>query len=133
VRRVIATDKAPKAIGPYSQAILADGWLWCSGQVALDPATGALIHEGTDEASSRAQARQALQNLAAVVAAAGASLADVVKCTVYLKDMAHFAAVNEVYAEFFPPASSPPARATVEVSRLPKGAMVEVDCVARVG
>jgi len=133
VRRVIATDAAPKAIGPYSQAILADGWLWCSGQVALDPATGALVHEGADENSSRAQARQALQNLAAVVAAAGASMKDVVKCTVYLKDMAHFAAVNEVYAEFFPPASSPPARATVEVSRLPKGAMVEVDCVARVG
>lgn len=132
MRRVIATDKAPKAIGPYSQAILADGWLWCSGQVALDPATGALVHEGSDEASSRAQARQALTNLAAVVAAAGASLKDVVKCTVYLKDMAHFAAVNEVYAEFFPPQSSPPARATVEVSRLPKGAMVEVDCVARV-
>ena len=133
MRRVIATDAAPKAIGPYSQAILADGWLWCSGQVALDPATGVLVHEGSDEASSRAQARQALTNLSAVVAAAGASLKDVVKCTVYLKDMAHFAAVNEVYAEFFPPASSPPARATVEVSRLPKGAMVEVDCVARVG
>ena len=101
--------------------------------MALDPATGALVHEGADEASSRAQARQALTNLAAVVTAAGASLKDVVKCTVYLKDMTHFAAVNEVYAEFFPPASSPPARATVEVSRLPKGAMVEVDCVARVG
>jgi len=132
VRRVVATDAAPKAIGPYSQAILADGWLWCSGQVALDPATGALVSEGTDEAASRAQTRRALTNLAAVVAAGGASLADVVKCTVYLKDMAHFAVVNEVYAEFFPPSSSPPARATVEVSRLPKGAMVEVDCVARV-
>ena len=132
MRRVIATAAAPKAIGPYSQAILADGWLWCSGQIALDPATGSLVHEGTDEASSRAQARQALTNLAAVVAAAGASLKDVVRCTVYLKDMSHFTAVNEVYAEFFPPDASPPARATVEVSRLPKGGMVEIDCVARV-
>lgn len=132
-RRCIATDAAPKAIGPYSQAILADGWLWCSGQVALDPATGQIVHEGTDEVASRAQARQVLTNLSAVVAAAGATLSDVVKCTVYLKDMSHFTAVNEVYAEFFPPAASPPARATVEVSKLPKGAMVEIDCVARVG
>lgn len=132
-RRVVATDKAPKAIGPYSQAIVCDGWLWCSGQVALDPATGHVVHEGLDEASARAQARQVLTNLSAVVAAAGATFADVVKCTVYLADIAHFAAVNEVYAEFFPPSSSPPARATVEVSRLPKGVLVEIDCVARCG
>ena len=132
MKRVIATGGAPKAIRPYSQAILAEGWLWCSGQIALDPATGQLVHEGTDEESSRAQARQALTNLAAVVAAAGGSLRNVVRCTVYLADMSHFAAVNEVYAEFFPPDASPPARATVEVSRLPKGGMVEIDCVARV-
>ena len=132
-RRVVATDKAPKAIGPYSQAIVCDGWLWCSGQVALDPATGHVVHEGLDEASARAQARQVLTNLSAVVAAAGATFADVVKCTVYLADIAHFAAVNEVYAEFFPPSQSPPARATVEVSRLPKGVLVEIDCVARCG
>jgi reactive intermediate/imine deaminase len=131
-RRVISTDKAPAAIGPYSQAVLVDGWLWCSGQVALDPSTGTLVGAGTDEAASRAQARQALTNLGNVVAAAGGTLRDVVRCTLYLADMGHFAAVNEVYAEFFPPDGSPPARATVEVSALPKGAMVEVDCVARV-
>lgn len=131
-RRVVATEAAPRAIGPYSQAICADGWLWCSGQIAIDPATGHLVHEGLDEASARAQARQSLRNLTAVVAAAGGSLADVVKCTVYLADIGHFGAVNEVYAEFFSPDASPPARATVEVSRLPKGALVEIDCVARV-
>jgi len=131
-RKVVATDAAPKAIGPYSQAILADGWLWCSGQIPLDPATGLIEGVGTDESAARVQARRALQNLAAVVAAGGGSFADVVKCTVYLKEMAHFAAVNEVYAEFFPPGSSPPARATVEVSRLPKGVLVEIDCVARI-
>jgi 2-iminobutanoate/2-iminopropanoate deaminase len=132
--RAVSTDRAPKAIGPYSQAVLCDGWLWCSGQVALDPATGHLVHEGLDETSARAQARRALTNLEAVVAAGGASLAHVVKCTVYLADIAHFGAVNEVYTEFFSRSgATPPARATVEVSRLPKGALVEIDCVARVG
>ena len=130
----ISTTSAPKAIGPYSQAILADGWLWCSGQVALDPATGHLVGEGLDENAARRQARQVLTNLSAVVAAAGASLADVVKCTVFLADIAHFTAVNEVYAEFFSATgAAPPARATVEVARLPKAALVEIDCVARVG
>lgn len=132
-RRVVSTDAAPKAIGPYSQAILADGWLWCSGQIPVDPATGHVVHEGLDEASARAQARQALTNLTAVVLSAGATFRDVVKCTVYLADISHFAAVSEVYAEFFPPNAAPPARATVEVSRLPKGVLVEIDCVARVG
>ena len=132
MKRVIATTSAPKAIGPYSQAVVCDGWLWCSGQIALDPATMQIVHEGLDEASARAQARQVLTNLSAVVSAAGATFADVVKCTVYLADIAHFGAVNEVYAEFFPPSASPPARATVEVSRLPKGVLVEIDCVARV-
>jgi len=131
-RKVVATDRAPKAIGPYSQAVAVDGWLWCSGQVALDPKTQLLVHEGLDEASARAQARQVLTNLQAVVVAGGASFADVVKCTVYLADIAHFATVNEVYAEFFGKDGPPPARATVEVSRLPKGALVEIDCVARV-
>jgi 2-iminobutanoate/2-iminopropanoate deaminase len=131
-RKVVATDKAPKAIGPYSQAVAVDGWLWCSGQVALDPKTGALVAEGRDEASAKAQARQVLTNLRAVVTEGGATFADVVKCTVYLADMGHFAAVNEVYAEFFGKDGPPPARATVEVSKLPKGALVEIDCVARV-
>ena len=132
-KAAIATDNAPKAIGPYSQAVLVDGWLWCSGQVALDPKTTQLVHEGLDEVSARAQARQVLTNLQAVVIAGGATFKDVVKCTVYLADIAHFAAVNEVYAEFFGKDGSPPARATVEVSRLPKGALVEIDCVARAG
>jgi 2-iminobutanoate/2-iminopropanoate deaminase len=131
-RKVVATEKAPKAIGPYSQAVAVDGWLWCSGQVALDPKTGVLLGEGADEASARTQARQVLTNLRAVVEAGGATFADVVKCTVYLADMGHFAAVNEVYAEFFGKDGPPPARATVEVSKLPKGALVEIDCVARV-
>lgn len=131
-RTRIATDAAPKAIGPYSQAILADGWLWCSGQIALDPATGAVVADGgTDEAAVRAQTTRVLANLAAVLAEGGASFADVVKCTVYLKDMGHFAAVNEEYAKAFG-GSVPPARATVEVSKLPRGVLVEIDCVARV-
>src|SRR5207247_2630307 len=99
--RPVATDRAPKAIGPYSQAILRDGWLWCSGQIAIDPATGHLVHEGLDENAARAQARRVLTNLTAVLTAGGAKPADVVKCTVYLADIAHFTAVNEVYAEFF--------------------------------
>jgi reactive intermediate/imine deaminase len=131
-RKVIATDAAPRAIGPYSQAILCDGWLWCSGQIPIDPATGHLVGEGLDENAARTQARQVLKNLSAVVAAAGASLADVVRCTVYLADISHFAVVNEEYARAFGQDAPPPARATVEVSRLPKGALVEIDCVARV-
>jgi 2-iminobutanoate/2-iminopropanoate deaminase len=129
-RKTIATDGAPGAIGPYSQAVLAGGWLWCSGQIALNAATGMLVGEGRDADAARAQTRQVLMNLRAVVEEAGATLADVVKCTVFVADMDHFAAVNEVYAEFF--TAAPPARATVEVSRLPKDVLVEIDCVARV-
>jgi 2-iminobutanoate/2-iminopropanoate deaminase len=127
MRKPIRTDAAPKAIGPYSQAILADGWLFCSGQVALDPATGAIV--GGDAAS---QADRVLRNLDAVVRAAGGTLADAVKATVYLKDMGSFPAVNEVYARFFP-GDAPPARATVEVARLPKDVLVEIDLIVRVG
>ena len=127
MRRAIRTDAAPKAIGPYSQAILADGWLFCSGQIPLDPATGAIV--GGDAA---AQADRVLRNLDAVVKAAGGTLADAVKATVYLKDMGSFPAVNEVYARFFP-GDAPPARATVEVARLPKDVLVEIDLVVRVG
>ncbi len=130
-RRQIATSGAPKAIGPYAQAVLVDGWLWCSGQVALDPATGNLVTEGLDEAAARKQTVRVLENLRAVLAAGGAAPADVVRCTVYLADIAHFAAMNEEYGRFFG-TERPPARATVEVSRLPKGALVEIDCVARV-
>jgi 2-iminobutanoate/2-iminopropanoate deaminase len=125
MRRTIATDGAPKAIGPYAQAVLVDGWLWCSGQIPLDPATGQVV-----PGDAAAQAERVLANLDAVVKAAGATLADAVKVTVYLKDMGAFPAVNEVYARRFP--SAPPARATVEVARLPKDVLVEMDLVARV-
>ncbi len=125
-RSVIRTDSAPKAIGPYSQAVVADGWLWCSGQIPLDPATGAIVGGG----DAVAQAERVLANLRAVVEAAGGTLADAVKVTIYLKDMGTFAAVNEVYGRYFP-GGSPPARATVEVARLPKDVLVEMDLVAR--
>jgi 2-iminobutanoate/2-iminopropanoate deaminase len=130
-RRQVATDGAPRAIGPYAQAVLVDGWLWCSGQIGLDPATGVLVTDGLDEGAARTQTVRVLENLRAVLAAGGASSTDVVKCTVYLADIAHFAIVNEEYGRFFG-TERPPARATVEVSRLPKGALVEIDCVARV-
>jgi 2-iminobutanoate/2-iminopropanoate deaminase len=127
MRRPVRTDAAPKAIGPYSQAVLCDGWLFCSGQIPLDPATGNLV--GGDDPA--AQAEQVLRNLDAVVRAAGATLADAVKTTIFLKDMGAFAKVNEVYARWFP-GDAPPARATVEVARLPKDVLVEIDLVARV-
>jgi reactive intermediate/imine deaminase len=134
--RAVSTPHAPKAIGPYSQAVLAGGWLWCSGQIALDPATGQVVAAGgTDEAAVRAQTRQVLANLRAVLAAGGATCADVVRCTVFLKDLSHFAAVNEEYAKAFGAEAGvavPPSRATVEVARLPRDVLVEIDCVALV-
>ena len=124
----INTDQAPAAIGPYSQAIQAGGWLYCSGQIPLDPSTMELVGEG----DVKAQTRQALVNLQGVLTAAGTTLKSAVKCQVFLKDMGDFAAVNEVYAEFFQ-GDTPPARACVEVARLPKDVMVEIDCVAFLG
>ena len=115
---------APAAIGPYSQAILAGGLVHCSGQIAIDPATGNLIASDVG-----AQTEQVLRNLAAVLAAAGSDLARAVKCTVYLKTMDDFAAMNAVYARHFP-GDAPPARATVAVAGLPRGALVEIDCTA---
>jgi 2-iminobutanoate/2-iminopropanoate deaminase len=126
MRKAIRSDEAPAAIGPYSQAIRAGDTIWLSGQIALDPKTGKLVGE-----SAADQARQALANLSAVLAAAGCSFEDVVRCTIYLVDMGDFAAVNEVYAGFMP--DPPPARATVEVRRLPKDARVEIDAVAYAG
>jgi 2-iminobutanoate/2-iminopropanoate deaminase len=126
MRRPVRTDDAPGAIGPYSQAVLCDGWLFCSGQIPLDPASGELVGE-----DAAAQADQVLRNLDAVVRAAGATLADTVKATIFLKDMGTFAAVNEVYARRFP-GDAPPARACVEVSRLPRDVLVEMDLVVRV-
>lgn len=125
MRKPVSTPYAPKAIGPYSQAIVADGWIFCSGQIPIDPATGEMIGTG----DVRLQARQVLRNLGAVLEAAGASLAEVVKTTIYLVDLADFAAVNEVYAGFF--GEPPPARATVQVAGLPRGSLVEIDAIAR--
>lgn len=121
---MIRTDKAPAPIGPYSQAILAGGELFCSGQIAIDPATGELV--GSDAA---AQADRALRNLGAVLQAAQMDYANVVKTTIYLIDMQDFAAVNAVYANYFDAAK--PARSTVAVAALPKGALVEIDAIAK--
>jgi 2-iminobutanoate/2-iminopropanoate deaminase len=124
VKQIIETTGAPGAIGPYSQAVLVDGWLYTSGQIPLDPATGVLVGGGVAE-----QTRRVLTNLTAVLAEAGGGLANIVKTTVYLKDMGTFAEMNGIYGEFF--AENPPARATVEVARLPMDVLVEIDCVAR--
>lgn len=121
---VVASDNAPKAIGPYSQAIVANGLVYTAGQVALDPRTGELVGKTTGE-----QTEQVMKNLAAVLTAAGASLGDVVKTTVYLADMADFSAMNEVYARHF--GAHKPARSTVQAAGLPRGARVEIDVVAR--
>lgn len=122
-RRAIASDAAPRALGPYSQAVEAGGFVFCSGQVALDPATGKLVGGGI-----ASEAARVLDNLSAVLAAAGLELADVVKTTVYLVDLGEFAAMNEVYARYF--AVPYPARATVQVAALPAGARVEIEAIA---
>jgi 2-iminobutanoate/2-iminopropanoate deaminase len=123
MREIIATDQAPKAIGPYSQAIRAQGLIFTSGQVGLDPATAQIVDGGIT-----AQTDRVLKNLAAVLQASGSSLEKVVRCTVFLKNIADFAAMNEVYGRYFK--QSPPARSTVEVARLPKDALVEIDAIA---
>lgn len=123
-RTVIVTPDAPAAIGPYSQAIVAGGFVHCSGQIALDPQTMQIV-----PGDVTVQTERVLKNLAAVLAAAGTSLAKVVKCNVYLSDMGSFGAMNEVYARFFA-GDAPPARATVAVKTLPKNVDVEIDCLA---
>jgi 2-iminobutanoate/2-iminopropanoate deaminase len=123
VKQVISTEKGPKAIGPYSQAIKAGGFVFISGQVAFDPATGQLV-----EGDVAKQTARVLENLKAIAEAAGTSLDKAVKATVFLKDMNDFAAMNEIYAKYF--AKDPPSRATVEVARLPKDVRVEIDIVA---
>ncbi|MDA0990412.1 MAG: RidA family protein [Verrucomicrobia bacterium] len=120
---MISTTQAPAAIGPYSQAIVHDGIVYCSGQLALDPATLAMRGDSITE-----QTAQVFANLRAVLAEAGSSLADVIKTTVFLKDMADFAAMNAVYTDAF--GNHKPARSTVEVARLPKDARIEIECVA---
>jgi 2-iminobutanoate/2-iminopropanoate deaminase len=124
--RPIETSDAPKAIGPYSQAIEAPAgrMLFCSGQIPLDPSSGEVVGAG----DVRAQAERVLRNLAAVLAAGGATLGDVVKTTIYLTDLQDFGAVNEIYGRYFP--ETPPARATVGVAALPRGVQVEIDAIA---
>jgi 2-iminobutanoate/2-iminopropanoate deaminase len=124
-KKIISTAQAPKAIGPYSQAVIANGFAFLSGQIALDPATMQLI-----EGDIAAQTEQVLKNLKAVLEACGSSLAAVVKTTVFLKDMGEFSEMNAVYGKYF--SENPPARATVEAARLPRDVRVEIECIARV-
>jgi len=121
----VHTDDAPRAIGPYSQAIVANGFVFCSGQIALDPATNTLV-----EGDTRAQTVRVMENLRAVLAAAGSSFDRAVKATIFLRDLGDFAVVNEVYGGYF--SGVKPARATVEVARLPRDVRVEIDLVALV-
>lgn len=123
--RFLHTDSAPKAIGPYSQAVAVDGWLYTSGQVAIDPATGELVPGGFED-----QARQVFANLREVLASAGCTFSDVVKATVYVADMADFPKLNAIYAETM--GDHRPARSTVQAAALPKAARVEIDLVARI-
>jgi 2-iminobutanoate/2-iminopropanoate deaminase len=125
MRKTVITERAPGTIGPYSQAILSGGFLFCSGQIPLDPATGKMVEGGI-----AAQTERVLRNLAAVLEAGGASLRSVAKTTVYLADMSDFPEMNEVYGTFFP--ENPPARATIQAAKLPAGALVEIDAVASV-
>ena len=123
LRQSVSTDQAPEAIGPYSQGIRSGSLLFCSGQIPLDPSTGEIVKDDVD-----GQARRCLENLAAVCEAAGGSLGDAVRCTVYLTDMNDFARVNDVYGSFFEGAESP-ARVAIGVASLPKGADVEIDAI----
>jgi 2-iminobutanoate/2-iminopropanoate deaminase len=122
MREVVSTNRAPQAIGPYSQAIRANGFIFTAGQIALDPATGQVA-----EGDVARQTTRVLENLKGIVEAAGSSLDRTVKATVYLKDMSDFAAMNEVYMRYFP--SDPPARSTVEASRLPRDVRIEIDLI----
>jgi 2-iminobutanoate/2-iminopropanoate deaminase len=123
LKQIIKTDRAPQAIGPYSQAVKANGFVYVSGQVAFDPATGQFVAGGIPE-----QTEQVLRNLTAVLEAAGTKLDRVIKTSVFLADMEDFAAMNEVYAKFFP--NDPPARTTIQAARLPRDARVEMDVIA---
>ncbi len=125
MRETISTENAPGAIGPYSQAVRAGNLVFCSGQIPLDPQTGEFVSDDIAE-----QTRQVLKNLSAVLEAAGTSLNNVVKTTVFLSDMNDFVKMNEIYAEFF--GENKPARATVQAARLPRDAKVEIECIALV-
>ena len=123
MREIVSTEHGPKAIGPYSQAVKANGFIFISGQIPFDPATGQLVEGGIAQ-----QAERVLENLRAIVEAAGSSMQKAVRVGVFLKDMGEFAAMNEVYGRYFP--TAPPARTTVEVARLPRDARVEMDLIA---
>ena len=123
MKEIVSTEKAPGAIGPYSQAIKAAGMVFCSGQIPIDPATGEFVSDVVSE-----QTEQVLKNLSEVLQAAGTSLSDVVKTTVFLADMNDFVEMNEVYGRFF--SDNKPARATVQAARLPRDARVEIECIA---
>ena len=124
----IETKFAPKPVGPYNQAVLVENWLYCSGQIALDPLTGVMVGNGNIEEETT----QVLKNLMAVVEAAGGKSSNVIRTTIYLTDLNDFAKVNAIYAEIFSETVSP-ARACVEVSSLPKGGKIEIDCIAWLG
>jgi 2-iminobutanoate/2-iminopropanoate deaminase len=126
VKQIISTERAPQAIGPYSQAVVAGGFVFASGQIPIDPATGQFVEGGIVE-----QTEQVLRNVSNLLEAAGTSLARVVKTTVFLADMDDFAAMNETYARFF--GENPPARSTVQAARLPRAARVEIEVVALAG
>jgi 2-iminobutanoate/2-iminopropanoate deaminase len=126
MKKTVSTEKAPKAIGPYTQAVISNGVAYLSGQIPLDPATNQLV-----DGDIAAQTERVIMNLKAVLEAAGASLESVVKTTVFLKDMGDFPKMNEVYGRFF--ASNPPARSTVQAARLPRDVSVEIDAIAVVG
>lgn len=123
MKETVTTDQAPGAIGPYSQAVKANGMVFCSGQIPIDPRTGEFVSGGVAE-----QTQQVLENLSAVLEAAGSSIEKVVKTTVFLADMNDFAEMNEVYGRFFD--TNKPARATVQAARLPRDARVEIECIA---
>ena len=122
-KRVVRTDQAPSAIGPYSQAVIASGWIFAAGQVALDPRTGQLV-----PGDVRIQTKRVMENIKAVLAAAGSTMDKVVKTTVFLRDLNDFGTMNEVYGEYFQ--ENPPARSTVQVAKLPRDAAVEIEVVA---
>ncbi len=126
VKQIIKTDSAPQAIGPYSQAVKVNGFIFASGQIPIDPATGQFVEGGIAE-----QTEQVMKNVSAVLEAAGSSLEKVIKTTVFLADMGEFAAMNEVYGRYFE--QDPPARATVEAARLPRDARVEIEAIALAG
>ncbi len=124
-KKIVATENAPKAIGPYSQAVIYNGVVYCSGQIPLDPTTGQII-----EGDVSAQTERVLENMKAVLEAAGSSLEKVLKTTVFIKDMSEFGKINDVYSRYF--SGSLPARATVEVARLPRDVRVEIDAIAAI-